>query len=770
MLNPDNPREPLTPDEAEMLQGSLEYFGLVENIVVNKRSRRMGWPPRSRRTVVGGHKRIEAAVAIAMKEPLETRWVDLNLDDEATLNLALNKMGAKFTPTAVDRILRMLEARGANLSRTGFGLDEILALHKQVEEPEDREPVPTIADRFVLPPFSVLDSRMGYWQERKRAWLSLGITSEIGRAENLLNYSATLRAFGGPKGRLIKSSSGRDPTYYYQKQEAEQRLGRELATAEFERDHYVNKQSGQGINATGTSMFDPVLCELAYRWFSPPGGGVLDPFAGGSVRGVVAAYLGRPYTGIELRGEQIRANADQWEQITGDRTEVPDFQPELTPLELRDGILVKRDDLYSIAGMRGGKVRTCWHLANEGGSPKGLITAGSRQSPQVNIVAHIAERLGVPCRVHTPSGKLSAELESARAAGAKIVQHKAGRNNVIIARAREDAKKRGWREIPFGMECQEAVEQTRGQVANLQAGSATRIVMAVGSGMSLAGLLHGLQNHGLEIPVLGVTVGANPEKRLDEYAPEGWREMVELVESGLDYHSQAEDRWIGGLELDPIYEAKALPHLRDGDLLWVVGIRECIEEEPEVPGEEIAELPTPIWIEGDSSQLDELLEEGEQFDLLFSCPPYFDLEKYSKDERDISNMTWEAFLKSYRLIIGQAVERLADDRFAFWVVSEIRDKEGNYRGLVAETIRAFEDAGAQFYNDAILVTSVGSWPIRIGKLFSVSRKFGRVHQNVLVFCKGDPRAATEACGEIESAPLDELVKKFAKGALSEAEG
>ena len=40
---------------------------------------------------------------------------------------------------------------------------------------------------------------------------------------------------------------------------------------------------------SGTSVFDPVLCEVAYRWFSPPGGHVLDPFAGGSVRGILAA-------------------------------------------------------------------------------------------------------------------------------------------------------------------------------------------------------------------------------------------------------------------------------------------------------------------------------------------------------------------------------------------------------------------------------------------------------------------------------------------------
>ena len=67
----------------------------------------------------------------------------------------------------------------------------------------------------------------------------------------------------------------------------------------------------------GTSIFDPVLCELAYRWFCPPAGLVLDPFAGGSVRGIVASRLGRPYIGVDLRPEQIAANRKQMAVATG---------------------------------------------------------------------------------------------------------------------------------------------------------------------------------------------------------------------------------------------------------------------------------------------------------------------------------------------------------------------------------------------------------------------------------------------------------------------
>lgn len=69
------------------------------------------------------------------------------------------------------------------------------------------------------------------------------------------------------------------------------------------------------MNDTGTSVFDPVLCELDYAWFTAPGDSVLDPFAGGSVRGIVAHEMGRSYTGIELREEQVAANREQGGQI-----------------------------------------------------------------------------------------------------------------------------------------------------------------------------------------------------------------------------------------------------------------------------------------------------------------------------------------------------------------------------------------------------------------------------------------------------------------------
>jgi hypothetical protein len=109
------------------------------------------------------------------------------------------------------------------------------------------------------------------------------------------------------------------------------------------------------------------------------------------------------------------------------------------------------------------------------------------------------------------------------------------------------------------------------------------------------------------------------------------------------------------------------------------------------------------------------------------------------------------------------VLRLRPDRFACFVVGDIRDKQGFYRGFVKDTVQAFEDAGARLYNEAILVTAIGSLPLRVGRQFEMSRKLGKTHQNVLVFCKGDPKTATAAIG-----PADYAVPEAVASAVDAA--
>ena len=125
---------------------------------------------------------------------------------------------------------------------------------------------------FGANPFTILDTKDGLWQARKRRWINLGIKGEVGR------NSIAIHA-GTDDYRSIKNKEGYN-----------------------NRDNYV-------------SVFDPTLCELMYRWYCPTGGTILDPFAGGSVRGIVANFLGYHYTGIDIRREQIESNREQADKI-----------------------------------------------------------------------------------------------------------------------------------------------------------------------------------------------------------------------------------------------------------------------------------------------------------------------------------------------------------------------------------------------------------------------------------------------------------------------
>lgn len=161
----------------------------------------------------------------------------------------------------------------------------------------------------------------------------------------------------------------------------------------------------------------------------------------------------------------------------------------------------------------------------------------------------------------------------------------------------------------------------------------------------------------------------------------------------------------------------------------------------------------PEWRQGDSRNITSIAADVEA-DLVFSCPPYWNLEEYSDDPADLSNMGKEEFFAAYGEIIAATVARMKEHSFAVWVIGDVRDRDGFFVNLPGRTIEAFEAAGARFYNDAILVTAVGSLPIRAGRQFTASRKLGRTHQNVLVFCKGDPKKATEACGTVEFGEIE----------------
>ena len=140
----------------------------------------------------------------------------------------------------------------------------------------------------------------------------------------------------------------------------------------------------------------------------------------------------------------------------------------------------------------------------------------------------------------------------------------------------------------------------------------------------------------------------------------------------------------------------------------------------------------PNWYCGDS---DELLDDLQnEFDFVFSCPPYANLEVYSDLEGDISNMPYNEFMQSYERIIKKACKLLKRNSFACFVVGEVRNKNGNYYGFVPDTIKAFEKCGMNYYNEAIFLDQLGTAAMRADGNMK-TRKIVKVHQNILVFKK-----------------------------------
>ena len=316
-----------------------------------------------------------------------------------------------------------------------------------------------LKDRFLVPPFTVLDTKQGYWQERKHSWINLGIKGELGRGEELL-YGE------GADNNLTFKNSYRN------------------SRMAFTRTSGCTSPNGAekfGRKAQQTSIFDPVLCEIMYKWFSVDGAKILDPFAGGSVRGMIAGMLGKHYCGVDLSTAQINANELQYRELSE-----------------------KYDDIVK-----------------------------------------------------------------------------------------------------------------------------------------------------------------------------------------------------------------------------------------------------PVWINGDSVTIDKLISDND-FDMIFSCPPYYNLEIYSDKQEDLSNKsTYDDFLLSYEKIINLVCNKLKDDSFAIFVVSNIRDNFGAYYNFVGDTVEAFQKAGLIFYNDVILVNVAGTLPVRAPIQFNASRKLGKQHQNVLIFYKGNPKNIKNKFGNFE---------------------
>mgnify|MGYP003626663411 CR=1 FL=1 len=212
--------------------------------------------------IVVGHTRWKASKELELKEvPVLYMPDDISDEKVKAYRIAdnrLNELADWDNDLLIDE-LTDLDELGFDIDSIGFDLKDMMS--KAAAKDENWK---SLADQFVTPPFTILDARSGDWTKRKQQWKGIGISSELGRDAGLTMPS---------EGYLA-------------------------------------------MNNASTSVFDPVLVEIINLWYSKTGAKVLDPFAGGSVRGVVSTVLGRDYTGIDLRDIQIDANKENWNELS----------------------------------------------------------------------------------------------------------------------------------------------------------------------------------------------------------------------------------------------------------------------------------------------------------------------------------------------------------------------------------------------------------------------------------------------------------------------
>ena len=159
-------------------------------------------------------------------------------------------------------------------------------------------------------------------------------------------------------------------------------------------------------------------------------------------------------------------------------------------------------------------------------------------------------------------------------------------------------------------------------------------------------------------------------------------------------------------------------------------------EQAEINNERTKDL-TARYICDDGQNVANHLEPESQ-DIFFSCPPYFNLEVYSDDPKDASNQSYDGFIQILANAFAGAVKCLKKDRFAVVVMSNVRDDFGAYHDICGDITRIFENNGCVLWNEIILLNVAGTAPMRARNGMK-NRKVCRVHQEVLVYYKGDPK-------------------------------
>lgn len=277
---------------------------------------------------------------------------------------------------------------------------------------------------------------------------------------------------------------------------------------------------------------------------------------------------------------------------------------ELTPVELHQGIWLKREDLFRdpVSGVNGAKYRACRYLigrARDNGA-KHIVSAASVLSPQSAMASVIADQMGLRCTVivggTTPEkAVLHKAIRIAADHGAEITSIAVGYNPALQGAARKAAEEPGTWRLPYGITTDEDVEQFMRvgapQTMNLPDQVRT-LILPFGSGNTACGVLYGLHDFRPAALEQVVLVGIGPDRlewatrRLESVGRSLVPPGVQVIHAQLHpwfatYGDKMPEVW-DGIRLHPTYEGKVVRFLNSGQpdywarrdgttCLWIVG-------------------------------------------------------------------------------------------------------------------------------------------------------------------------------------------------------
>jgi hypothetical protein len=151
-----------------------------------------------------------------------------------------------------------------------------------------------------------------------------------------------------------------------------------------------------------------------------------------------------------------------------------------------------------------------------------------------------------------------------------------------------------------------------------------------------------------------------------------------------------------------------------------------------------------VWIQSDSSEF----EPDGMFDQVFSCPPYYKVERYvdydgNPPDGELNDMpTYEQFRDTLFRGYEKALAHLKENCFFIVMVDDSRDKIGDYYGCEAETELWMKQHGLVLYNKIVFMESAFTKLAQVKHTMN-SRKFPKQEQKIIIGYKGDPRRIPE---------------------------